>query len=310
MGDILRKRVIGQDEAIEKIVKAIQRNRVGLKDPNKPIGTFMFLGPTGVGKTHLAKMLAEYLFDSKDTLIRMDMSEYMEKFTVSRLIGAPPGYVGYEEGGQLTEKVRRKPYSVVLLDEIEKAHPDVFNLLLQVMDEGRLTDSLGRKIDFKNTILIMTSNIGTRQLKDFGRGVGFTPALGQSDKEFSRSVIHKALNRAFSPEFLNRIDDIVMFDQLDKDTITRIVDIELVGLYKRVEDLGYKLRVTDEAKAFVASKGYDVQFGARPLKRAIQQYFEDEMSELIMKGELKPGDTIVLDFNKENEKIIGTVEPS
>ena len=254
-------------------------------------------------------MLAEYLFDSKDTLIRMDMSEYMEKFTVSRLIGAPPGYVGYEEGGQLTEKVRRKPYSVVLLDEIEKAHPDVFNLLLQVMDEGRLTDSLGRKIDFKNTILIMTSNIGTRQLKDFGRGVGFTPALGQSDKEFSRSVIHKALNRAFSPEFLNRIDDIIMFDQLDKDTITRIVDIELVGLYKRVEDLGYKLRVTDDAKTFVASKGYDVQFGARPLKRAIQQYFEDEMSELIMKGELKAGDTIVLDFNKENEKIIGTVEP-
>ena len=309
MGDVLKKKVIGQDEAIEKIVKAIQRNRVGLKDPNKPIGTFMFLGPTGVGKTHLAKMLAEYLFDSKDTLIRMDMSEYMEKFTVSRLIGAPPGYVGYEEGGQLTEKVRRKPYSVVLLDEIEKAHPDVFNLLLQVMDEGRLTDSLGRKIDFKNTILIMTSNIGTRQLKDFGRGVGFTPALGQSDKEFSRSVIHKALNRAFSPEFLNRIDDIIMFDQLDKDTITRIVDIELVGLYKRVEDLGYKLRVTDDAKTFVASKGYDVQFGARPLKRAIQQYFEDEMSELIMKGELKAGDTIVLDFNKENEKIIGTVEP-
>ena len=309
MGDVLKKKVIGQDEAIEKIVKAIQRNRVGLKDPNKPIGTFMFLGPTGVGKTHLAKMLAEYLFDSKDTLIRMDMSEYMEKFTVSRLIGAPPGYVGYEEGGQLTEKVRRKPYSVVLLDEIEKAHPDVFNLLLQVMDEGRLTDSLGRKIDFKNTILIMTSNIGTRQLKDVGRGVGFTPALGQSDKEFSRSVIHKALNRAFSPEFLNRIDDIIMFDQLDKDTITRIVDIELVGLYKRVEDLGYKLRVTDDAKTFVASKGYDVQFGARPLKRAIQQYFEDEMSELIMKGELKAGDTIVLDFNKENEKIIGTVEP-
>ena len=308
MSDVLKKKVIGQDEAIEKIVKAIQRNRVGLKDPNKPIGTFMFLGPTGVGKTHLAKMLAEYLFDSADTLIRMDMSEYMEKFTVSRLIGAPPGYVGYEEGGQLTEKVRRKPYSVVLLDEIEKAHPDVFNLLLQVMDEGRLTDSLGRKIDFKNTILIMTSNIGTRQLKDFGRGVGFTPAIGQSDKEFSRSVIHKALNRAFSPEFLNRIDDIIMFDQLDKDTITRIVDIELIGLYKRVEDLGYKLKVTDEAKVFVASKGYDVQFGARPLKRAIQQYFEDEMSELIMKGELKAGDTIVLDLNKETDKILGTIE--
>ena len=278
MSGELKREIIGQDDAVDKIVKAIQRNRVGLKDPGKPIGTFMFLGPTGVGKTHLAKKLAEYLFDSKDALIRIDMSEYMEKFTVSRLVGAPPGYVGYEEGGQLTEKVRRKPYSVVLLDEIEKAHPDVFNLLLQVLDEGRLTDSLGRRIDFKNTILIMTSNIGTRQLKDFGQGVGFSTNT-VSEKDYSRGVIQKALNRAFSPEFLNRIDDIVMFDQLDKESIFKIIDLELSGFYKRVETLGYHLTITDDAKNFIAEKGYDIQFGARPLKRAIQKYLEDELAE-------------------------------
>ncbi|MDE5643255.1 MAG: ATP-dependent Clp protease ATP-binding subunit, partial [Muribaculaceae bacterium] len=276
MAPALKKSIIGQNEAIEKIVKAIHRNRIGLKDPGKPIGTFMFLGPTGVGKTHLAKKLAEYLFDSADTLIRIDMSEYMEKFTVSRLVGAPPGYVGYEEGGQLTEKVRRHPYSVVLLDEIEKAHPDVFNLLLQVMDEGRLTDSLGRRIDFKNTIIIMTSNIGTRQLKDFGSGVGF--ATREVDKEFTHGVLQKALHKAFSPEFLNRIDDIVMFDQLDRDAIFRIIDIELAGFTRRLGELGYELRLTDEAKDFIAEKGYDIQFGARPLKRAIQKYLEDELA--------------------------------
>ncbi len=304
MNDTLRSKVIGQDEAVQKVVKAIQRNRVGLKDPSKPIGTFMFLGPTGVGKTHLAKMLAEYLFDSADSLIRIDMSEYLEKFAVSRLIGAPPGYVGYEEGGQLTEKVRRKPYSVVLLDEIEKAHPDVFNLLLQVLDEGRLTDSLGRRIDFKNTILILTSNIGTRQLKDFGRGVGFNAKPeDESDKEFSRGVIQKALNKAFAPEFLNRIDDIIMFDQLDKEAIHKIIDIELEGLYKRVAGLGYSLVITDEAKDFIASKGYDVQFGARPLKRAIQKYLEDEMAEMIIKASVSEGDTIVVGFNNDEQLI-------
>lgn len=304
MADILKSKVVGQDEAVQKIVKAIQRNRVGLKDPNKPIGTFMFLGPTGVGKTYLAKKLAEYLFDSADALIRIDMSEYLEKFAVSRLVGAPPGYVGYEEGGQLTEKVRRKPYSVVLLDEIEKAHPDVFNLLLQVLDEGRLTDSLGRRIDFKNTILIMTSNIGTRQLKDFGRGVGFNTALaGETDKDFSRGVIQKALNKAFAPEFLNRVDDIVMFDQLDKEAIHKIIDLELEGLYKRVANLGYQLSLTDEAKDFIATKGYDVQFGARPLKRAIQKYLEDEMAEIIIRASVEEGDTIIVDFNKEEQKI-------
>lgn len=309
MGDIIKSQVIGQNEAVDKIVKAIQRNRIGLKDPNKPIGTFMFLGPTGVGKTHLAKKLAEYLFDSADTLIRVDMSEYMEKFTVSRLVGAPPGYVGYEEGGQLTEKVRRKPYSVVLLDEIEKAHPDVFNLLLQVLDEGRLTDSLGRRIDFKNTILIMTSNVGTRQLKDFGRGVGFkTQAVSEEvDKEFSRNVIQKALNRAFAPEFLNRVDDIVMFDQLDREAIHKIIDIELKGFYNRIEKLGYKLSITDKAKEFIASKGYDVQFGARPLKRAIQKYLEDELAEMIIKSNVKEGDSIMVDFDSENQKIITSV---
>jgi len=305
MDSILKSSVIGQDEAVQKIVKAIQRNRIGLKDPNKPIGTFMFLGPTGVGKTHLAKKLAEYLFDSADTLIRIDMSEYMEKFAVTRLIGAPPGYVGYEEGGQLTEKVRRKPYSVVLLDEIEKAHPDVFNLLLQMLDEGRLTDSLGRRINFKNTILIMTSNIGTRQLKDFGRGIGFTANLSdESDKEFSRSVIQKALNKAFAPEFLNRIDDIVMFDQLDKEAIYKIIDIELKDFYKRIENLNYQLTITDAAKEFIASKGYDVQFGARPLKRAIQKYLEDELAEMIIRSDLKEKDTITVDFDSENQKIV------
>ncbi len=311
MGDVLKQKVVGQDDAIQKVVKAIQRNRVGLKDPNKPIGTFMFLGPTGVGKTYLAKKLAEYLFDSSDALIRIDMSEYLEKFAVSRLIGAPPGYVGYEEGGQLTEKVRRKPYSVVLLDEIEKAHPDVFNLLLQVLDEGRLTDSLGRQIDFKNTILIMTSNIGTRQLKDFGRGIGFSSEMGGDvDKDFSRSVIQKALNKAFAPEFLNRVDDIIMFDQLDKDAIHKIIDIELAGVYKRVADLGYKLELTNAAKDFIASKGYDVQFGARPLKRAIQKYVEDEMAEMIIRASIGEGDVIVVDYDTTNAKIVSSIRKS
>lgn len=309
MVDVLKSKVIGQDDAVQKIVKAIQRNRVGLKDPNKPIGTFMFLGPTGVGKTHLAKTLSEYLFDSSDSLIRIDMSEYLEKFAVSRLIGAPPGYVGYEEGGQLTEKVRRKPYSVVLLDEIEKAHPDVFNLLLQVLDEGRLTDSLGRRIDFKNTILIMTSNIGTRQLKDFGRGVGFnTQISGEPDKDFSRGVIQKALNKAFAPEFLNRIDDIIMFDQLDKEAIHKIIDIELKGLYKRVSNLGYELQITDAAKDFIASKGYDIQFGARPLKRAIQKYLEDELAEMIIRAAVGEGDTITVDFDNDEQMITSSIK--
>ncbi|MDR1258580.1 MAG: ATP-dependent Clp protease ATP-binding subunit [Tannerellaceae bacterium] len=305
MGDTLKKNVIGQDNAVSRIVKAIQRNRVGLKDPNKPIGTFMFLGPTGVGKTHLAKKLAEYLFDSADTLIRIDMSEYLEKFAVSRLIGAPPGYVGYEEGGQLTEKVRRKPYSVILLDEIEKAHPDVFNILLQVLDEGRLTDSLGRRIDFKNTILILTSNIGTRQLKDFGHGIGFTNRGHETiDKEFSRGIIQKALNKAFAPEFLNRIDDIIMFDQLDKEAIHKIIDIELQGLNDRIAKLGYSLQLTGEAKSFIAEKGYDVQFGARPLKRAIQKYLEDEMAEMIIKASVSDGDTIYVGLNRDEQKLV------
>ena len=281
MGDALKGTVIGQDEAVSKVVKAIQRNRIGLKDPNKPIGTFMFLGPTGVGKTLLAKRIAEYLFDSPDALIRMDMSEFMEKFTVSRLVGAPPGYVGYEEGGQLTEKVRRKPYSVVLLDEIEKAHPDVFNLLLQVLDEGRLTDSLGRRIDFKNTILIMTSNVGSRQLKDFGAGVGFNTET--ISKEQSRGVISKALNRAFSPEFLNRVDDIIMFDPLEKEAIDKIIDIELRDFTNRLQIIGFTLNLSPEAKNFIAEKGYDRNFGARPLKRAIQKYLEDELAEMMLK---------------------------
>ncbi|MGL5786934.1 MAG: ATP-dependent Clp protease ATP-binding subunit [Bacteroidales bacterium] len=300
MRDSLQGAVIGQDEAVETLVKAIKRSRIGLKDPNRPIGTFMFLGPTGVGKTHLAKKLAEYLFDSSDALIRIDMSEYMEKFSVSRLIGAPPGYVGYEEGGQITEKVRRKPYSVVLLDEIEKAHPDVFNLLLQVFDEGRLTDSLGRQVDFKNTVLIMTSNIGTRQLKDFGRGVGFTTPNDKSAKEFSRGVIQKALNRAFAPEFINRIDDIIMFDQLNQDSILKIIDLELKSFYKRMKELDYELEITHEAKVFIAKEGYDVQFGARPLKRAIQKYLEDGMAELILSSDMKPGEKIMVSMD-ENE---------
>ncbi len=295
MAPQLKSSIIGQDGAIDKVVKAIQRNRVGLKDPNKPIGTFMFLGPTGVGKTHLAKKLAEYLFDSSDTLIRIDMSEYMEKFTVSRLVGAPPGYVGYEEGGQLTEKVRRHPYSVVLLDEIEKAHPDVFNLLLQVMDEGRLTDSLGRRIDFKNTIIIMTSNIGTRQLKDFGSGVGFNTR--DTDREFNHGVLTKALNKAFAPEFLNRVDDIIMFDQLSKEAIFKIIDVELKGFYKRCAELGITLEISEAAKTFIADKGYDAQFGARPLKRAIQKYLEDPLAEQILAGKTLNGSTIRVDHS-------------
>lgn len=308
MKDDLLSKVIGQDKAIATLVKAIQRSRVGLKDPNKPIGTFMFLGPTGVGKTHLAKELAKLMFGSADALIRIDMSEYMEKFTVSRLVGAPPGYVGYEEGGQLTEKVRRKPYSIVLLDEIEKAHPDVFNILLQVMDEGRLTDSYGRTVDFKNTIVIMTSNIGTRQLKEFGKGIGFAAQVRTDDKEYSRSVITKALNKSFAPEFINRLDEIITFDQLDLDALTRIIDIELKGLYSRVKNIGYKLVIDEDAKKFVATKGYDVQFGARPLKRAIQNNLEDGISELILGSEMAAGDTIKVSYDKEKDLIVMTVK--
>lgn len=308
MKDDLLSKVIGQDKAIATLVKAIQRSRVGLKDPNKPIGTFMFLGPTGVGKTHLAKELAKLMFGSADALIRIDMSEYMEKFTVSRLVGAPPGYVGYEEGGQLTEKVRRKPYSIVLLDEIEKAHPDVFNILLQVMDEGRLTDSYGRTVDFKNTIVIMTSNIGTRQLKEFGKGIGFAAQVRTDDKEYSRNVITKALNKSFAPEFINRLDEIITFDQLDMDALTRIIDIELKGLYSRVENIGYKLVIDEDAKKFVATKGYDVQFGARPLKRTIQNNLEDGISELILGSEMAAGDTIKVSYDKEKDLIVMTVE--
>ncbi|SUV34782.1 ATP-dependent Clp protease ATP-binding subunit [Bacteroides pyogenes] len=302
MKEELQSRVIAQDAAIEKLVKAILRSRVGLKDPNKPIGTFMFLGPTGVGKTHLAKELAKHMFGSSDALIRIDMSEFMEKFTVSRLVGAPPGYVGYEEGGQLTEKVRRKPYSIVLLDEIEKAHPDVFNLLLQVMDEGRLTDSYGRMVDFKNTVLIMTSNIGTRQLKEFGRGIGFATQSRLDDKEFSRSVIQKALNKSFAPEFLNRVDEVITFDQLSFEAIKKIVDIELKELYSRMESIGYKLVIDEKAKDFIAGKGYDVQYGARPLKRAIQTYLEDGLSELIVSAAVKEGDTIQVVLNEGEDK--------
>ena len=303
MKEDLQAKVVAQDAAIEKLTKAILRSRVGLKDPNRPIGTFMFLGPTGVGKTHLAKQLAKYMFGSSDALIRIDMSEYMEKYTVSRMIGAAPGYVGYEEGGQLTEKVRRKPYSIVLLDEIEKAHPDVFNILLQVLDEGRLTDNYGRTIDFKNTVIIMTSNIGTRQLKEFGRGVGFAAQARTDDNEYSRSVIQKALNKTFAPEFLNRLDEIITFDQLSLDAITKIVDIELKGLYERIEAIGYKMVVDDEAKRFLAAKGYDVQFGARPLKRAIQNYLEDGLSELIVSAGLQPGDTVNVSVDKEKDEL-------
>ena len=293
MTDELKKQVVGQDEAIDKIARSIRRNRAGLRDPKRPIGSFMFLGPTGVGKTLLAKKLAQFLFNSDDALIRVDMSEYMEKFNVSRLVGAPPGYVGYEEGGQLTEKVRRHPYSVVLLDEIEKAHPDVFNMLLQVLDEGNLTDGLGRKVDFKNTIIIMTSNIGTRELKDFGAGVGFN--TNELTKERSDSVIRKALNRQFSPEFLNRVDDIVTFGALNHESILKIVDIELASFYKRVEQNGLKLEITDAAKNLVADRGFDIQYGARPLKRAIQSEIEDPLSEMLLREEAQPGDTIVID---------------
>lgn len=303
MKEQLLAKVIAQDKAVDTLIKAIQRSRVGLKDPNKPIGTFLFLGPTGVGKTHLAKELAKQMFGSADALIRIDMSEYMEKFTVSRLVGAPPGYVGYEEGGQLTEKVRRKPYSIVLLDEIEKAHSDVFNLLLQVMDEGRLTDSYGRTVDFKNTVIIMTSNIGTRQLKEFGKGIGFAAQTRTDDKEYSRSVITKALNKSFAPEFINRLDEIITFDQLDINALEKIIDIELKGLYERMESLGYKLVIDDAAKRFVASKGYDVQFGARPLKRSIQNNLEDGLAELILNEDPQAGDTIHVGLNAEGNEI-------
>lgn len=292
MKEELKSRVIAQDKAVDTLVKAIQRSRVGLKDPNKPIGTFLFLGPTGVGKTHLAKELARQLFGTTDAMIRIDMSEYMEKYSVSRLVGAPPGYVGYEEGGQLTEKVRRRPYSIVLLDEIEKAHSDVFNLLLQVMDEGRLTDSNGRTVDFKNTVIILTSNIGTRQLKEFGKGIGFAAQLRTDDSEYSRSVITKALNKSFAPEFINRLDEIITFDQLDVEALSKIIDIELKRLYQRMESIGYKLRIDDDAKRYVAEKGYDVQFGARPLKRSIQSNLEDGLAELILNEEPQSGDVI------------------
>ncbi len=302
MGAELKERVIGQDDAVDKIVKAIQRNRAGLKDPNKPIGSFIFLGPTGVGKTQLAKELARKLFDSEDTLIRIDMSEYMEKFAVSRLIGAPPGYVGYEEGGQLTEKVRRKPYSVVLLDEIEKAHPDVFNLLLQALDDGQMTDSLGRKIDFKNTIIIMTSNIGSRQLKDFGQGVGFTTTAKKSGVDaHTKSVIEGALKKAFAPEFLNRIDDVVLFNTLSKEDIFKIIDIELDKLYNRIEELGYKIEITEQAKDYIAEQGFDSNYGARPLKRAIQKYVEDVVAEEVISSNLNEGDKVVLELSNDKE---------
>lgn len=300
MGNVLKAQVIAQDNAIEKMVKAIQRNRIGIKDPNHPIGVFMFLGPTGVGKTYLAKKLAEYMFGSDDALIRVDMSEYSESFNTSRLVGAPPGYVGYEEGGQLTEKVRRHPYSIILLDEIEKAHGNIFNMLLQVLDEGRLTDGNGRLVDFRNTVIIMTSNAGTRQLKEFGHGVGFNAggntgiSLNDKDKEYARSIIQKSLSKQFAPEFLNRLDEIITFDQLDLKAIKKIIDIELKGLYKRIESLGYQLTITDSAKEFVATKGYDVQFGARPLKRAIQNYIEDGVCEKLLSGELHEGDTIAV----------------
>jgi ATP-dependent Clp protease ATP-binding subunit ClpC len=304
MADDMKGMVVGQNEAIQKVVKAIQRNRVGLKDPKKPIGTFIFLGPTGVGKTELARALARYMFDSEDALIRIDMSEYMEKFTVSRLIGAPPGYVGYEEGGQLTEKVRRKPYSVILLDEIEKAHPDIYNILLQVLDDGQLTDGLGRKVDFKNTLIIMTSNIGARQLKDFGAGVGFaTSSRVQNEDEANKAVIEKALKRTFSPEFLNRIDDVVIFNSLSKENIFEIIDILMKGVMKRLSNLGFALELTEDAKSFLADKGYDVQFGARPLHRAIQKYLEDPLAEEILSLHVKAGDILLADLDKENQKL-------
>ncbi|HET7898926.1 MAG TPA: ATP-dependent Clp protease ATP-binding subunit, partial [Flavisolibacter sp.] len=309
MSEEMKGMVVGQDEAISKVVKAIQRNRVGLKDPKKPIGTFIFLGPTGVGKTELARALARHMFDSEDALIRIDMSEYMEKFTVSRLIGAPPGYVGYEEGGQLTERVRRKPYSVILLDEIEKAHPDIYNILLQVLDDGQLTDGLGRKVDFKNTLIIMTSNIGVRQLKDFGAGVGFaTAAKVQNQDEANKAVIEKALKRTFSPEFLNRIDDVIIFNSLTKENIFEIIDILMKGVLKRLNNLGFSLQLTDDAKSFLADKGYDQQFGARPLHRAIQKYLEDPLAEEILNMNIKAGDVLEADLDKENEKLVFSIK--
>jgi ATP-dependent Clp protease ATP-binding subunit ClpC len=303
--DRIKGKVIGQDEAIKKITKAIQRNRAGLKDPNKPIGSFIFLGQTGVGKTQLAKVLAQELFDSENALIRIDMSEYMEKFAISRLVGAPPGYVGYEEGGQLTEKVRRKPYSIVLLDEIEKAHPDVFNMMLQVLDDGFLTDSLGRKIDFRNTIIIMTSNIGSRQLKDFGQGVGFgTAAKSNQEDSHAKSVIENALKKTFAPEFLNRIDDVVVFNALSREHIHKIIDIELTKLYNRIDGLGYTLKLSETAKDYIADKGFDKKYGARPLKRAIQKYIEDSLAEEIINSKLKEGDSISIDLNKKTNELI------
>jgi ATP-dependent Clp protease ATP-binding subunit ClpC len=302
MDDKLNGKVIGQQDAVKKVVKAIQRNRTGLKDPNRPIGTFIFLGTTGVGKTELAKVMARDLFDSDDALIRIDMSEYMEKFAISRLIGAPPGYVGYEEGGQLTEAVRRKPYSVILLDEIEKAHPDIFNILLQILDEGHITDSLGRKIDFRNTIIILTSNIGTRDLKDFGSGVGFgTLAKASGTDAHARSTIEKALKKAFAPEFLNRIDDIVIFNSLEKDDIKKIIELELNKLYKRLEKLNYNIQLTEEAKDFIAEKGWDKDFGARPLKRAIQKYIEDLLAEMLVNKQLSEGETVILNLNQTKD---------
>ena len=316
MNDNLKQVVIAQDAAIDKMVKAIQRNRVGLKDPNHPIGAFMFLGPTGVGKTYLAKRLAEMMFGSADALIRIDMSEYTESFNTSRLVGAPPGYVGYDEGGQLTEKVRHHPYSIVLLDEIEKAHGNVFNMLLQVLDEGRLTDGNGRLIDFRNTVIIMTSNAGTRQLKEFGQGVGFKAtnlnglSQNEGDKERARAIIQKSLSKQFAPEFLNRLDEIITFDQLDLEAIKKIINIDLKGLFKRVHELGYEMEITDEAKEYVATKGYDVQFGARPLKRAIQNHIEDGLSELILSGEIKAGDTIKISKEKDNDKLKFDILPT
>jgi ATP-dependent Clp protease ATP-binding subunit ClpC len=313
--ELLKGKVIGQDEAVMKIARSIQRNRTGLKDPNKPIGSFIFLGQTGVGKTQLAKVLARELFDSEDALVRIDMSEYMEKFAVSRLVGAPPGYVGYEEGGQLTEKVRRKPYCVVLLDEIEKAHPDIFNMMLQVLDDGYLTDSLGRKIDFKNTIIIMTSNVGARQLKDFGQGVGFGTAakIAQAD-ENSKSIIENALKKTFAPEFLNRIDDVIVFNALEKVDIDHIIELELVKLYARIKELGYNLTLSDNAKAFIAEKGFDKQFGARPLKRAIQKYVEDSLAEEIISSKIESGDEIIMDIEEGatelNVKVVKKEKPT
>ena len=311
MDDELKGSVVGQDDAIKKIAKAIRRNRAGLKDPNKPIGSFIFLGPTGVGKTYLAKVLAKYLFDSEDTLIRIDMSEYMEKFAVSRLVGAPPGYVGYEEGGQLTEKVRRKPYSIVLLDEIEKAHPDVFHLLLQVLDDGQLTDSLGRKVDFKNTIVIMTSNIGSRQLKDFGQGVGFgTQAKKDAKDEYSRGVIENALKRSFAPEFLNRIDDVIVFNSLERSDIHKIIDIELKKVFKRINEMGYQVELTEKAHDFVAEKGWDDQYGARPLKRSIQKYVEDVLAEEIIRTKINIGEKIIIDYDDQKQDMVVNIVPA